>query len=201
MRWIVLVPLCGAAANGLLVRHLPRRAAGLLACGTVAVSFALSVRVFMRLLALEPAERLLTDTLATWLAMGKLSIDIGFTIDPLGAVMALVVSGVGLLIHIYSLGYMARDEGFTRFFAYLNLFIFAMLMLVLGENLVMLFVGWEGVGLCSYLLISFWFNDEANAAAGKKAFIVNRIGDFGFLLGMLVIGTTLLPHMSPGEGV
>ncbi len=201
LRWIVLVPLCGAAVNGLLVRYLPRRVAGLLACGTVAVSFALSVRVFLRLLDLEPAERLLTDTLATWIAMGKLSIDIGFAMDPLSAVMALVVSGVGLLIHIYSLGYMAHDEGFNRFFAYMNLFIFAMLMLVLGENLVMLFVGWEGVGLCSYLLISFWFNDEANAVAGKKAFIVNRVGDFGFLLGMLVIGATLLPHMSPGEGV
>ena len=115
--------------------------------------------------------------------------------------MALVVTGVGFLIHIYSLGYMAHDQGFQRFFAYLNLFIFAMMTLVLGENLLMLFVGWEGVGLCSYLLISFWFNDEANAAAGKKAFVVNRIGDFGFLLGIFLIGVTLLPHLGAGEGV
>ena len=201
LRWIVLVPLIGAAVNGLLLRVMPRRVAGLLACGAVAVSFALSVRVFLRLVDMEPAERLVTDSLGTWMAMGKLTIDIGFAMDPLNAVMALVVSGVGLLIHIYSLGYMAHDAGYTRFFAYLNLFIFAMLTLVLGENLVMLFVGWEGVGLCSYLLISFWFTDEANAAAGKKAFIVNRIGDFGFLLGMLVIGATLLPHLVPGEGV
>ena len=201
LRWIVLVPLCGAAVNGLLVRRMPRRAAGLLGCGTVAVSFVLSVRLFMRLLDLAPAERVLEDTVATWVAMGRLTIDIGFVMDPLGAVMALVVTGVGLLIHIYSLGYMAHDEGFNRFFAYMNLFIFAMLTLVLGENLVMLFVGWEGVGLCSYLLISFWFGDEANAAAGKKAFIVNRVGDFGFLLGMLVIGVTLLPHLAPGEGL
>ncbi len=201
LRWIVLVPLIGAAVNGLLLRVIPRRVAGLLACGAVAISFALSVRVFLRLLAMEPAERLVTDTLATWLTMGRLTIDIGFAMDPLNAIMALVVSGVGLLIHIYSLGYMAHDKGFNRFFAYMNLFIFAMMTLVLGENLVMLFVGWEGVGLCSYLLISFWFNDEANAAAGKKAFIVNRIGDFGFLLGMLVIGSTLLPHLAPGEGV
>ncbi len=201
LRWIVLVPLIGAAANGLLVRRMPRKAAGLLACGTVAVSFVLSVRVFLRLLDLEPAERTLTDTLAGWVAFDRLSIDIGFVMDPLSAVMALVVSGVGLLIHVYALGYMAHDEGFNRFFAYLNLFIFAMLTLVLGENLVMLFVGWEGVGLCSYLLISFWFDDEANAAAGKKAFVVNRVGDFGFLLGLLVIGYHLLPHLAPGEGI
>jgi NADH-quinone oxidoreductase subunit L len=197
----VLVPLLGAAVNGLLVRRMPRRAAGLIACGTVAVSFVLSVRVLLRLLALDPAERVLTDTLAGWVAFDRLTIDIGFMMDPLGAVMALVVTGIGLLIHVYSLGYMAHDAGYNRFFAYMNLFIFAMLTLVLGENLVLLFVGWEGVGLCSYLLISFWFDDEANAAAGKKAFVVNRVGDFGFLLGMLVIGWTLLPHLAPGEGI
>ncbi len=112
--------------------------------------------------------------------------------------MALIVTGVGFLIHVYSLGYMAHDHGFQRFFTYLNLFIFAMMTLVLGENLLMLFVGWEGVGLCSYLLISFWFDDEANAAAGKKAFVVNRIGDFGFLLGMFLIGRD--PAAAPGRG-
>lgn len=127
--------------------------------------------------------------------------DIGFALDPLSAVMALVVTGVGLLIHIYSLGYMSHDKGFQRFFTYLNLFIFSMMTLVLGENLLMLFVGWEGVGLCSYLLISFWFNEEANAAAGKKAFIVNRVGDFGFLIGTFLLGVTLLPHLEPGEGL
>jgi len=197
----VLVPLIGAAVNGLLVRVMPRRLAGLIGCGTVAISFALSVKVFLRLVEMDPAHRLVEDTIATWLTFGRLQIDIGFAMDPLNAVMALVVTGVGFLIHVYSLGYMAHDAGFNRFFAYLNLFIFSMLTLVLGENLVMLFVGWEGVGLCSYLLISFWFNDEANAAAGKKAFIVNRIGDFGFLLGMFVIGTTMLPHMGAGEGL
>ncbi len=201
LRWIVLVPLIGAAVNGLLLRVMPRRAAGWLACAAVAVSFALSVKVFLRLVDLAPAERYLSDSLASWMAMGRLGIDIGFAMDPLGAVMALVVTGVGLLIHIYSLGYMSHDAGFNRFFTYLNLFIFAMLTLVLGENLLLLFVGWEGVGLCSYLLISFWFDDEANAAAGKKAFVVNRVGDFGFLLGMLVIGATLLPHLEAGEGL
>jgi NADH-quinone oxidoreductase subunit L len=105
------------------------------------------------------------------------------------------------VIHIYSLGYMAHDAGLPRFFAYLNLFIFAMLLLVLGENLPLLFVGWEGVGLCSYLLISFWFGDDANADAGRKAFITNRVGDFGALLAMFLIGATLLPHLQPGEGV
>jgi len=200
LRWIVLVPLLGATVGGLLNRRLPKNVAGLLACGAVGVSFALSVTVFLRLTRLPAAERFVSDTLPTWIGFGNLQIDLGFSMDPLSGVMALIVTGVGFLIHIYSLGYMAHDEGFSRFFAYLNLFIFAMMTLVLGENLLMLFVGWEGVGLCSYLLISFWFNDEANAAAGKKAFIVNRIGDFGFLLGLFLIGATLLPHLGAGEG-
>ena len=201
LRWIVLVPLMGAAVIGILNRRLPKQVAGLLACGAVGVSFALSVVVVLRLVGMDPAHRQVTDTLATWIAYGNFRIDIAFAMDQLGAVMALVVTGVGFLIHIYSLGYMAHDDGFRRFFAYMNLFIFAMMTLVLGENLPMLFVGWEGVGLCSYLLISFWFGDEANAAAGKKAFVVNRIGDFGFLLGMFLIGTTLLPHLQDGEGL
>ena len=201
LRWIVLVPLIGAAVGGLLNRRLPKKIAGLFACGAVGVSFALSVTVFLRLTRMPAAERFVSDTMATWISFGNLQIDLGFSMDPLSGVMALVVTGVGFLIHIYSLGYMAHDEGFSRFFAYLNLFIFAMMTLVLGENLLMLFVGWEGVGLCSYLLIAFWFNDEANAAAGKKAFIVNRIGDFGFLLGIFLIGATLLPHLGEGEGL
>ncbi len=201
LRWIVLVPLIGAVAGGILNRRLPKKVAGLMACGTVGVSFALSVTVFLRLTRMPVAERFVSDTMATWIGFGNLQIDLGFSMDPLSGVMALVVTGVGFLIHIYSLGYMAHDDGFSRFFAYMNLFIFAMMTLVLGENLLMLFVGWEGVGLCSYLLIAFWFNDEANAAAGKKAFIVNRIGDFGFLLGIFLIGATLLPHLGEGEGL
>jgi len=201
LRWIVLVPLLGAALNGLLLRRMPRRAAGLLACAAVGASFLLSVAAVIRLAGLEPHHRLLADSLGAWLDIAGVRVELGFAMDQLSAVMALVVTGVGFLIHVYSLGYMAHDPGFNRFFTYLNLFIFAMMMLVLGENLVMLFVGWEGVGLCSYLLISFWFNEEANAAAGKKAFIVNRIGDFGFLLGMFVLGAALLPHLGGGEGV
>lgn len=201
LRWIVLVPLLGAVVGGILNRRLPKKVAGLLACGTVGVSFGLSVTVFLRLTRLPAAERFVSDTMATWIGFGNLQIDLGFSMDPLSGVMALVVTGVGFLIHIYSLGYMAHDDGFSRFFTYMNLFIFTMMTLVLGENMLMLFVGWEGVGLCSYLLIAFWFDDEAKAAAGKKAFIVNRIGDFGFLLGIFLIGTTLLPHLGDGEGL
>ncbi len=197
----MLVPLFGATLNGLLNRRLPKQAAGLLACAAVGASFIMSVVVFLRLTGMAPEHRFVSDSLATWMGFGNFQVDIGFAMDPLGAVMALIVTGVGFLIHIYSLGYMAHDEGFQRFFTYLNLFIFAMMTLVLGENLLMLFVGWEGVGLCSYLLISFWFSDEANAAAGKKAFVVNRIGDFGFLIGVFLIGATLLPHLDGGEGV
>jgi len=201
LRWIVLLPLVGATINGLLNQRLPRQLAGLLACATVGVSFALTVNVFLRLLGLPATERLLTDSLATWIGFGRLSVDIGFAMDPLAAVMTLVVTGVSFLIHIYSLGYMGHDSGFQRFFAYLNLFVFFMLTLVLGENLLLLFVGWEGVGLCSYLLIGFWFGEEANAVAGKKAFIVNRVGDLGFLIGIVLLGVTLLPHLSAGEGL
>ena len=197
----MLAPLIGAAVNGLLNRRIPRQAAGLLACTTVGISFVLSVVVFLRLTGMPAEERFLSDILTTWMGFGRFQVDLGFAMDPLSAIMALIVTGVGFLIHIYSLGYMAHDDGFQRFFTYLNLFIFAMMTLVLGENLLMLFVGWEGVGLCSYLLISFWFNEEANAAAGKKAFIVNRVGDFGFLLGIFLIGVNLMPHLGAGEGV
>ncbi len=201
LRWIVLAPLLGAALNGLLNRRLPRAAAGWLGCAAVGVSFALAVRAVLRLAALPAGERVMIDTVGRWLSFGSLHLDIGFLLDPLSAVMILVVTGVGLLIHVYSLGYMAKDEGLPRFFAYLNLFIFAMLLLVLGENLPLLFVGWEGVGLCSYLLIGFWFGDAANADAGRKAFITNRVGDFGALLAMFLLGVTLLPHLAAGEGV
>jgi NADH-quinone oxidoreductase subunit L len=201
LRWIVLIPLLGAALNGLLNRRLPRPLAGWLGCAAVGLSFVLSVQAVLQLGSLPAGERVMTDTVGRWLSFDTLHLDIGFLLDPLSAVMILVVTGVGFLIHIYSLGYMAKDAGLPRFFAYLNLFIFSMLLLVLGENLPLLFVGWEGVGLCSYLLISFWFKDDANADAGRKAFITNRVGDFGALLGMFLIGATLLPHIQPGEGV
>ena len=201
LRWIVLMPLLGATVIGLLNRRLPRGLTGILASATVGTSFALAVKVVLGLAAAPAAERFVSDSVLRWIGFGNLTIDVGFAIDPLGAVMVLVVTGVSFLIHIYSIGYMGHDPGFQRFFAYLNLFVFFMLTLVLGENLLLLFVGWEGVGLCSYFLISFWFHEEANAIAGKKAFVVNRVGDFGFLLGILLLGVTLLPHLGPGEGL
>src|SRR6185437_8762121 len=117
----------------------------------------------------------------------SIPIDVAFSVDAMSATMMLVITGVGFLIHLYSSEYMAKDEGYHRFFAYLNLFCFAMLTLVMADNLAILFVGWEGVGLCSYLLISFWFTEEKNASAGRKAFIVNRIGDFGLLVAMAML--------------
>ncbi|HLA39655.1 MAG TPA: NADH-quinone oxidoreductase subunit L, partial [Candidatus Glassbacteria bacterium] len=129
----------------------------------------------------------LADTLYRWMAVGGLEVNVSFMMDRLSSVMILVVSGVSGLIHIYSMGYMAHDKGYWRYFSYLNLFVFFMLLLVAADNIVLMFVGWEGVGLCSYLLIGFWFSSGEKADAGKKAFIVNRIGDFGFLLGIILI--------------
>ena len=189
---IPLFPLLGAAANGLVgIRWFSRRAVGATAVGAAGLSFAAAGAAFFELL--RSAEPTMTRTLFTWVPASlvrtlgggeaSLRLDFAFRYDPLAAVMTLVVTGVGLLIHIYSLGYMAHDRSYARFFAYLNLFTFAMLILVLGANLGVMFVGWEGVGLCSYLLIGFWFTKDSAASAGKKAFITNRVGDFGFLLG------------------
>ncbi|OGD23736.1 MAG: NADH-quinone oxidoreductase subunit L [Candidatus Aminicenantes bacterium RBG_13_64_14] len=189
---IPLFPLLGAAVNGLLgIRFFSRRAVGATAVGAVGLSFAAAVAALAGLL--RSAEPVLVKTFFTWIpasvvrtAGGKavpFALDFAFRYDSLAAVMTLVVTGVGLLIHVYSVGYMAHDRSYARFFAYMNLFTFAMLILVLGANLAVMFIGWEGVGLCSYLLIGFWFTKDAAADAGKKAFITNRVGDFGFLLG------------------
>ena len=140
-----------------------------------------------------PEGARVAQTLYTWIAAGPFHADVAFRIDALSAVMVLIVTGVGFLIHVYSVGYMGHDECSARFFAYLNLFMFAMLLLVLGDNLLLLFVGWEGVGLCSYLLIGFWYEQDENAAAGKKAFIVNRVGDMGFVLGLFLLAWSLAP--------
>ena len=147
----------------------------------------------------------LVETAYRWALIGRSSFEIAFYFDRLTAVMALVVTGVGSVIHIYSVGYMAHDKSFGRFFAYLNLFLFFMLLLVLGRSMLVLFVGWEGVGLASYLLIGFWFDDLANARAGKKAFVVNRIGDAGFLLGMFLLyqafGTLDMDRINAAFGI
>ena len=191
LRWIIFLPLLGAIVNGLLgakiQKSLGKGAISLLACAPVIVAFGLSVQALLTLQGLDPEKRFLIDRLYTWIDLGSLKVEMAFLVDPLSAVMILVVTGVGGLIHIYATGYMHDDKAFWRFFAYLNLFTAAMLTLVLGDSLLLLFVGWEGVGLCSYALIGFWYQDHNNARAGNKAFVVNRIGDFGFVLGMFLL--------------
>src|SRR5262245_21843689 len=195
LRWIVLLPLLAATVHGvslaLLRRPLGRAATVALSVGAPALSFGIAFLALLRLAGLPPEQRVLGDLLFTWIGSGKLSADAAFRVDPLSAVMILVVTGVGFLIHLYSVGYMdddhREDRGFQRFFCYLNLFTFSMLVLVLADNLVLMFLGWEGVGLCSYLLIGFWYSDRYNAYCGAKAFIVNRLGDFGFLIGIFLL--------------
>jgi len=184
---ITLFPLVGFLVNGLLGRWLTERQSGLVASLSVLGSFLVSAELLLRMLARPEANRLFTQVLFSWIPVGALDIQIGYWFDPLTAVMTLVVSGVGLLIHIYSIGYMRGDPGVKRYFAFLNLFTFMMLNLVLADNLVLMFLGWEGVGLCSYLLIGFWFEDVEKARAGMKAFIVNRIGDAGFIIAMVLL--------------
>jgi NADH-quinone oxidoreductase subunit L len=187
LRWIPLIPLAASVINVFLGERLGKKTAGNLACGAVGVSFALALYVFWQL----PATGSFRDVVYTWIESGAFKVNLAFQVDALSAVMLLVVTGIGFLIHVYSLGYMGHDTDMVRFFAYLNLFIFFMLLLVMGENLLLLFVGWEGVGLCSYLLIGFWYRDPDNTIAGNKAFIVNRIGDFGFVLGIFLLATEL----------
>jgi NADH-quinone oxidoreductase subunit L len=196
IRWIPALPLLGALLGGLWLifgpRPLPRGLAALLHCAGPISAFGLSLGLTTHLATqLEPGARALVDTVYPWISSGDFHVDFGFLFDPLSAVMCLVVTGVGSLIHLYSIGYMGddhrEDAGFSRFFTYLNLFLGAMLVLVLGDNLVLMFLGWEGVGLCSYLLIGFWYLDDYNARCGQKAFVTNRVGDFAFLLGMFVL--------------
>ncbi len=196
---IPLFPAAGALINGLLGRRCSRLCISTVACGAVGVSFVLSLGAFYQLLGRPEGQRLVEQELFTWISAGagelssgsvaQFVVQWGYQLDPLSAVMILVVTGVGFLIHIYSIGYMAHEGGYARFFTYMNLFMFSMLTLVLANNFVLMFVGWEGVGLCSYLLIGFYFERKSAADAGKKAFIVNRIGDFGFMLGMFLIFT------------
>ncbi|MFL5478514.1 MAG: NADH-quinone oxidoreductase subunit L, partial [Gemmatimonadaceae bacterium] len=154
--------------------------------GVLILAFGLALGIWQAMVAGHP-DAPFVQRYFSWMPVGDLQIDAAFQLDQLSMVMVLVITGVGALIHIFSVGYMREDPGYPRFFAYLNLFVFFMLVLVLGANYPVLFVGWEGVGLCSYLLIGFWFNDKANADAGKKAFIVNRIGDFGLLVAMFLL--------------
>jgi NADH-quinone oxidoreductase subunit L len=181
---IVLLPFLGFLLNAALGARLGKRFVTAVGCGLPIAAAGVAAWGFSRLVSTgAPLE----ETAFTWAAFGGSAIEIGFWLDRLSGVMALVVTGVGSLIHVYSTGYMKEDESYARYFAYLNLFLFFMLLLVLGRSLLVLFVGWEGVGLASYLLIGFWFEDPAKAKAGKKAFIANRVGDGAFLLGMFLL--------------
>jgi NADH-quinone oxidoreductase subunit L len=191
--WLtVALPLLGFLLNGTLSLKRPqaKSAVSLIGTGVLVAAFAVAAAVFVQLRTHPPEAPILVE-LWRWIPSGALDIRLSFQIDQLSAVMMLVVTGVGSLIHVFSIGYMRSDPGYARYFAYLNLFIVFMLVLVLGSNLPVLFVGWEGVGLCSYLLIGFWYQDKANADAGKKAFLMNRIGDFGVLVAMFLIWWSL----------
>lgn len=187
---LLLSPFLGFILNGVRFRSTNYLVAGSIATGAVFISFACAVALFVDLVGLPSEQRRLAASFFEWISVDKLKVSAGFVVDQISAVMILIITGVGALIHLFSIGYMHHDKGVTKYFAYLNFFIFNMLILVLGDSLLTMFVGWEGVGLCSYLLIGFWFNDSAKAAAGMKAFITNRIGDAAFLIGMFVLFIT-----------
>jgi NADH-quinone oxidoreductase subunit L len=181
--WLIpLLPLIGFTIIGLGGKKLPKGLISIIGSGSVLAAFGLSLGIFLNLNGQSH-----TVQLFDWISTGSLHVDFSFLIDPLSSLFLLIITGIGFLIHVYSVGYMHDDEGYHRFFAYLNLFVFFMLLLVLGSNYLIMFVGWEGVGLCSYLLIGFWFKNTDYNNAAKKAFIINRIGDLGFLLGILLI--------------
>jgi NADH-quinone oxidoreductase subunit L len=189
--WIIpLLPLLGSAVNGLLGGKWPNKIVNSVALGATGLSFLAAVEVVREFTQLSPGQIPWVQKYFTWIAAGNFRAGFDLQIDQLTVVMLMVVTGVGFLIHIYSTGYMAHESGYYRFFSYLNLFMFFMLILVMAANYVLLFVGWEGVGLCSYLLIGFYFLKNSASDAGKKAFIVNRIGDFGFMLGMFLLFRT-----------
>src|SRR5213593_2237090 len=199
--WLIpLFPAAGFVINGLFGKRMPKTMVGVIACGLVFISFIFSAGAVYQLLQLDSAHRSHTVRLYEWINAGpahtsegplaNFKADWAFLLDPLSSVMILVVTGIGFLIHVYSTGYMheERPSEYARYFSYLNLF--AAFMLVLAANFLVMFVGWEGVGLCSYLLIGFWYQKPSAADAGKKAFIVNRVGDFGFGLAIMLIWVT-----------
>jgi NADH-quinone oxidoreductase subunit L len=186
--WLIpVLPLLGAVINGVFGKRLSRGVIGVIASGSVGLAFAISLTAFLQMLRLPEESLPIVQNYFTWIEAGSFHATCGFMLDHLSGLMILIVTGVGFLIHVYSTAYMHDDPGFYRFFAYLNLFMFSMLTLVLANNYLLMFVGWEGVGLCSYLLIGFWFRKQSATDAGKKAFIVNRVGDFGFILAAMLI--------------
>src|SRR3984885_930229 len=210
--WLIpLFPLAGAALMFFFGRRLPNAAVNVICVGSVFLAMCYAFGAIWQLVSRPVAERLVSYNLFDWVPAGimhtnagnvmRFNVPWGVLIDPLTCVMLFVVTGVGFLIHVYSTGYMAHEGGYYRFFGYLNLFMFAMLILVLANNFLMMFVGWEGVGTCSYLLIGFYFHRKSASDAGKKAFIVNRVGDAGFLLGIFlcsaVLGTVRFSDIGP----
>ena len=188
--WLIpIFPLIGFLINGLFGRRFSEKTIGWIGAGSVGASFLVAVSIFLELLSMDPGSRSIQKIVYSWIWSGDLNVPIGFLVDPLSIVMIMVVSGVGCIIHVYSIGYMHGEIGFRRYFSYLNLFVFNMLILVSANNFLLMFVGWEGVGLCSYLLIGYYYEKKSASDAGKKAFVVNRVGDFGFLLGMFLIFT------------
>lgn len=185
---IPLFPLLGFLINGFFGKKISKGLSGAIASLSILASFIISVLVFVELQGAEQKQQVVN--VFSWINSGTLQIPFEFLVDPLSTVFLLIITGIGFLIHVYSTGYMHDDEGFPRFFTYLNLFVFFMLLLVLGNNFLITFVGWEGVGLCSYLLIGFWYKNTAYNNAAKKAFVMNRIGDLGFLLGIILIYIT-----------
>ncbi len=190
--WLIpALPLAGFLIILVLGRKLGEPLAGWVATVMCGAAFVVTVGVYLDLLSKDAAERSHTEILFTWLPVGNLHVDMGFLADPLSITMALFVTGIGTLIHLYAIGYMHGDPKFSKFFLYLNLFAFSMLMLVLGENLLVTFLGWEGVGACSYFLVAFWHTRDSAATAGKKAFVTNRVGDFGVMIAMFLAFSTI----------
>ncbi|HIY75599.1 MAG TPA: NADH-quinone oxidoreductase subunit L [Candidatus Sphingobacterium stercorigallinarum] len=188
--WLLpAIPLLGFLTIGLLRNFLPKSVVSLIGCGSILISFVMSCLLFKEVYDARSAgaDGSFHFELFQWFSVGELRVNLSFLLDPLSAMMLLIITGVGFLIHVYSVSYMSKDPGFAKYFSYLNLFIFFMLLLVLGSNYLVMFIGWEGVGLCSYLLIGFWFRNSSYARAAKKAFVMNRIGDLGFLIAMFFI--------------
>ena len=185
---IIALPLLGFLINGLLGKKINNeKVSGWLSSILVFIPFLIGVGIFFQMLGMPAEDRSITVNLFSWIQTGNLSVNFAYLLDPLSVSLLLIVTGIGFLIHVYSIGYMHGDPGFPKFFAFLNLFIFAMLNLILADNFLLVFLGWEGVGLCSYLLIGFWYEQKFTGDAAKKAFVVNRIGDFGFMIAMFLI--------------
>src|SRR6201989_278180 len=184
---VPLFPLIGFLVNGLFRNSISKPISGLIGSLTILASFIVSAIIFFQVK--QEGFQPVTITLFEFIHAGKLSIPFSFLVDPLSTLFLLIITGVGFLIHVYSTSYMHEEDGpaYAKYFCYLNLFVFSMLLLVLGANFVILFIGWEGVGLCSYLLIGYWFKDLNNASAAKKAFVMNRIGDLGFLIAVFAM--------------